>query len=106
MRQVITSSHFDDADGNPAGGTTTATGLTIAWQNGPLAVDGERREPNGCFVETVIAAAVDRLEYYQRGKFACRENALAVTSLAHALEWLRQRTAGREQRGVEGTHQS
>ena len=78
--------------------------MTIAWQNGPLSVDGERKEPNGCFVETVISAAVGRLEYYQGSKFACRENALAITKLQEALHWLEHRTKSREARGVEGTH--
>lgn len=103
MQQVIHSSHSTEND-CPAGGRTTATGLSIDWQNGPLSVDGERKEPNGCFVETVIAAALDRLDYYQSSKFNCRENALAITKLQEALHWLDHRTKAREARGVEGTH--
>lgn len=34
----------------------------------------------------------------------CRENSMAITKLEEALLWLRKRTMGREQRGVEGTH--
>lgn len=99
--------HHDDPNGNPAGGHSWGTGFDIQWQNGPLAVDGERLEPNGAFVETVIAAAKDRISYYQvaaGGKFACRQNALAITKLEEALHWLNDRTAERERRGVEGTH--
>jgi hypothetical protein len=104
MRQEITSRHHRDERGNPAGGETHGLGLSITWQNGPLAVDGTRREPNGAFVEDVIAAAVDRIQFYQAGKFKCRENALAITKLEEALHWLDARTRDREARGVEGTH--
>lgn len=103
--QDITSHHDVDENGNPAGGVTTGTGISISWQNGPLAVDGVRKEPNGAFVEGVIAAALDRLQHYQASKFACRENALAITKLEEALHWCNHRTANREARGVEGTHQ-
>ena len=95
-----------DASGNPAGGDVNGTGLMIVWQNGPLgtAEDGTRIEPNGAFVETVIAAAKQRIEHYQDSKFACRENAIAITKLEEALMWLNKRTADREARKVEGTH--
>ena len=33
----ISSEHRTDDNGKPAGGTTTAPGVTIEWQNGPLA---------------------------------------------------------------------
>ena len=105
MLQKIVGKHNSDENGNPAGGTTAGTGIQIVWQNGPLAVDGERKAPNGAFVEGVIAAAIDRLQYYQSTKFSCRENALAITKLEEALHWCQHRTANRESRGVEGTHQ-
>ncbi|KKM22375.1 hypothetical protein LCGC14_1625970 [marine sediment metagenome] len=108
MRQEIESNHVSDEDGNPAGGVTNGLGFSIAWQDGPLFVDGEHKSPNGAFVETVIAAVVDRIQYYQNaagGKFACRENALTITKLEEALHWMDHRTADRTSRGVEGTHQ-
>lgn len=107
MQQLFDEEHRVDENGNPSGGETIGVGLKITWQNGPLAVDGVRREPNGCFVETVIAAALGRLNFYQEGgggKFKCRENALAITKLEEALHWLQHRTKAREARGVEGTH--
>jgi len=104
MKQSINGQHFNDENGNPAGGATTGTGIMISWQNGPLGRDGERKEPNGAFVEGVIQAALDRLEYYQASKFKCRENALAITKLEEALHWCQHRTAKREERAVEGTH--
>lgn len=105
MNQKITGRHENDENGNPAGGCTSGTGIEIHWQNGPLNRGAERLEPNGAFVEGVIAAALDRLEYYQTSKFACRENALAITKLQEALHWCQHRTAQREARGVEGTHE-
>lgn len=103
--QPINENHVLDAEGRPAGGTTTGRGIHIEWQNGPLVVDGERREPNGAFVEGVIQAAIGRLEFYNSTQFRCRENSLAITKLEEALHWLQHRTADREARGVEGSHE-
>lgn len=97
-----------DDNGNPTGGAVDGTGLAIVWQNGPLGRGEGRAEPNGAFVETVIAAAKQRIEFYQEasgGRFRCRENAVAITKLDEALMWLNKRTQDRERRGVEGTHQ-
>lgn len=93
-----------DVNQNPTGGSVRGTGLSIDWQNGPLGRGDERKEPNGAFVETVIAAALQRIEAYQASKFKCRENALAITKLEEALHWLNARTNRREYQKVEGTH--
>lgn len=96
-----------DEDGNPSGGFVNGVGLTIQWQDGPLGRGVERLKPNGAFVETVIAAAKQRLEFYQTaadGKFNCHENADAINSLNSALRVLDNRTKSREARDVEGTH--
>lgn len=77
-----------------------AKGVRIEFQNGPL---GEH--PNGLTNETLIALVIDRLQGFQRGKFSCRENALAITKLEEAMHWLHSRTNERVRRGVEGTHQ-
>lgn len=104
MQQEFQHTNFDDADGNPAGGWANAEGIRIVWQDGPLSVGGERRDPNGAFVETVIAIAKSRLEYYQTSKFASDYNSRAIRHLEAALEALHERTADREARNVEGTH--
>lgn len=66
----------------------------------------EPREPvDGAFVEDVIAAAADRIDSYQRGRFPSEENAAAIFLLEGALAALDRRTARREAAGVEGTHQ-
>lgn len=99
--------NIEDANGNPAGGSVSGVGLQIDWQNGPLGRGEERIAPNGAFVETVISAALQRIEWYQTasgGKFKCCENAIAITKLEEALLWLNKRTRNREARQVEGTH--
>ena len=96
--------NHNDSKGMPSGGTVKGTGLSITWQNGPLGRGDQRQEPNGAFVETVIAAVKQRIEYYQASGFACRENAVAITKLDEALMWLNKRTQDREAREVEGTH--
>lgn len=105
MQQQFISNQFSDVEGNPAGGTTYGPGFSIGWQNGPLNRGGDRTEPNGAFVETIIAAVVDRLEFYQRSKFVSNYNAAALDHLNAALSTLHGRTAEREARAVEGTHQ-
>ena len=94
----------NDVDGKPAGGNVSGIGIRIDWQNGPLGRDADRIAPNGAFVETVIAAAKQRIEYYNESEFKCRENSMAITKLDEALMWLNKRTADREARQVEGTH--
>lgn len=95
------------SEDKPAGGYFRAIGINIYWQSGPLREQGsdEPAAPNGAFVETVIEAARQRLEFYQGTKFACRENALAITKLEEALHWLNARTQRRIEQGVEGTHE-
>lgn len=103
-RDTIIENHVTDDNGNPAGGHSEARGITVDWQNGPLAVDGQRREPNGAFVESLLQIALGRLYWYQDSKFKCRENALAITKIEEALHWMDHRTKNREARGVEGKH--
>jgi hypothetical protein len=104
MLDKFTAMNLNDEMGNPAGGTVTGIGLSITWQNGPLGRGDERQAPNGAFVETVIAAAKSRLDFYQESKFACDDNAEAIVLLDQALAVLNRRTLAREAREVEGTH--
>ena len=110
MQQDFTADNWEDDDGMPAGGYVEAQGLRIDWQNGPLRTHGDEEPdpPNGAFVETVLAAARQRLAYYQTaasGRFYCIENELAIDYIDRALLQLNERTAQRTERGVEGTHQ-
>ena len=104
MIQNLRAENHLDADGKPAGGIVTAPGLAIEWQNGPLGRDGDRLEPNGAFVETVILAARQRIAHYQDGMFASVENEIALNHLDAALSILNRRTERRERQKVEGTH--
>lgn len=104
MRQAIESELKTDEQGNPTGGSAIGTGIVIRWQDGPLGRGSDRKEPNGAFVEGVLEAALQRLEFFQESTFKCRENALAITKIEEALAWLDARTCKRERRGVEGTH--
>ena len=71
----------------------------INFQEGPIKEFGV----NGVNNEDLIAMVICRLEHFQQGDFANRDNAMAITKLEEALLWLRKRTIGRENRGVEGT---
>lgn len=71
----------------------------IHFQEGPVKECGV----NGVANEDLINMVICRLEHFQNSEYKCRENALAITKLEEALLWLRKRTMGRENRGVEGT---
>ena len=100
----IIAEHIVDAHGNPAGGYIAGKGFVIAFQQGPLGRGEEREAPNGAFVEDVIEAALLRMRFYQDSKFKCRENALTITDLESAQNWMIRRTSERERRDVEGTY--
>lgn len=73
----------------------------IQFQYGPVGENGV----NGCHQEDLLAIVIHRLQCFQSGEFACRENAIALTKLEEAMHWLNHRTNDRQQRGVEGTNQ-
>jgi hypothetical protein len=99
------SNHWTDAKGNVAGGCTYGRGFSISWQNGPLkSQNGDRIEANGAFVEDIIAAAGDRIAFYQQSKYKCEYNARALQFLRMAYAALQERTTNRQGRGVEGSH--
>ncbi len=105
IRNVFTATNTTDDDGNPTGGRVAGLGFEINWQAGPLREpDGTERKPNGAFVEDVLEACLQRLQFFASGKFPSRQNSLAITKLEEALFWLDDRTRERQRRGVEGTH--
>lgn len=81
------------------GPTPPAVTCPIRFQNGPIAEAGV----NGISNEALLAIVADRLECFQKGQYACRENAIALTKIQEAMHWLYHRTRERMQRGVEGT---
>ena len=72
----------------------------LVFQNGPIAEVGV----NGITHEVLLAVLADRLRGFQKGQYASRENAIALTHIEDAQNWLNRRTMGRMRRGVEGTH--
>jgi hypothetical protein len=73
--------------------------LTIRFQNGPIDEVGI----NGISQEALAAIIIHRLHCFQKGQYACRENAIALTHFEEALMWLQKRTLKMIQLGVEGT---
>lgn len=74
--------------------------VRIRFQNGPIQEAGV----NGLTHEVLLAIVADRLRDFQKGPFATRYNALALTHIEEAQNWLNRRTLERMRRGVEGTH--
>lgn len=74
--------------------------LNIGFQNGPIASPADM---NGISGEALLAILIDRMQSFQAGPYACRENACALTKLEEAMFWLQKRTRDRMARGVEGT---
>ncbi len=72
----------------------------VHFQEGPIKENGV----NGVANEDLLVMVIRRLQGFQESEYKCRENAMAITKLEEALLWLRKRTMGRENRGVEGTH--
>lgn len=72
----------------------------IDFQNGPINECGV----NGLTHEVLLAIVADRLRSFQQGPYATRYNALALTHIEEAQNWLNRRTIERMRRGVEGTH--
>ena len=74
-------------------------GLPIAFQKGGVKEVGG---VNGISNEALLAVVLDRLEGWQRGPFACEENAAALSHLESVLAFMHGRTLDRQRRGVEG----
>lgn len=77
----------------------TGRTVRVEFQNGPIA----ERGVNGISQEALLAIVEDRLVGFQDGQYACRENAIALTKVQEAMQWLQKRTRDRMARGVEGT---
>lgn len=79
-------------------GSTAGPAAKIDFQQGPIQEVGI----NGCSNEDLLAIVADRLECFQKGKFACVDNAIALAGVHAALLHLNDRTKNRKKRGVEG----
>ena len=76
---------------------TTGPGVDIRWQQGP-----KSGGVNGATPWDVIAAARQRLTWFQAGPAPCTENREAIEYLTAALAALDRRSADRFARGVVG----
>ena len=121
INPMLVAENKVDENGNPTGGHVILAAkrgendqfpaLHIEWQDGPRGAgtnpDGTPvlADPNGAFVEDVIWAALQRLEFFNEGKYRDRANSLAITKLEEALYALKDRQLQRSSRGVEGKHE-
>ncbi len=95
---VMLPHHVDSWKADGEGSTPIANCGSIRFQNGPIKEAGV----NGLTHEVLLAIVIDRLQSFQAGPFACRENALALTKLEEAAHWLHHRTRARVARGGRG----
>lgn len=72
--------------------------LTIDFQNGPVPVAGV----NGATNESLLALLIHRTEHLN-ALVPCPENVAAIAKMKWALDLFEQRTASRQNRGVEGS---
>ena len=73
----------------------------ILFQNGPIKESGV----NGITDQSLVALVIDRYRGFQRGQYACDDNAEALAHLEAFMECSARRTKARIARGVEGTHE-
>lgn len=70
---------------------------SIKWQNGSMSLGR-----NGAITEEILDALITHLSFFQHGKYACRENALAITKLEEAKHWVLHRKQLREEQNLKG----
>ena len=110
---LVEMDNHEDENGYPAGGYSRGTGIYIDWQAGPRGPspegEGEWDTPdglapaNGAFVEDLLRIVTERMKFYQETanhRFACRENALAITHMQEAGFWLQERRRDRRERDL------
>lgn len=73
----------------------------IRFQNGPRT---EANSISGVLDEDLLEIVRHRLQSFQKGEFATRENACALTHIEEALMWMNKRKEDRKERGVLGTY--
>ena len=72
-------------------------GTTIKFQNGAMELGR-----NGATTEEILDVLIEHIGFFQRGKYACRENAMVITKLEEARHWVLHRKQLREAQGVKG----
>ena len=74
---------------------------TIQFQNGPRS---EENSIHGVLDTDLLEIVRHRLQCFQAGPYATRENAIALTHIEEALLWLNKRVEDRIERNVLGTY--
>jgi hypothetical protein len=72
-------------------------GVVIKFQKGAMELGR-----NGVTTEELLDVLIDHLAGFQRGPFACRENAIVLTKLEESRLWVRERARLREAQQVKG----
>lgn len=72
----------------------------LQFQNGPR---NENNSVYGILDTDLLEIVRDRLQGFQQGEYATRENAIALTRIEEALLWLNKRVEDRAARNVLGT---
>lgn len=93
---------FDGVAGLDISDDTKAIGHFIEFQKGPRSNPDSVR---GLLDTDLLEIVRHRLQCFQQGEYACRENAIALTHLEEALLWMNKRVEDRAERGVLGTTQ-
>lgn len=75
---------------------------SIQFKNGPRTIESSIP---GVVEADLLEIVRHRLQCFQKGEFATRENALAITAIEEALMWMNKRTEDRAERGTLGTYQ-
>jgi len=74
------------------------TQTAIVFQHGLIPEHGA----NGLTHEVLLAIVADRLRGFQSGKYACKENARALTHIEEAMHWLQRRNLPLQARCFRG----
>ena len=77
------------------------TKTEIKFQKGPRNVEDSI---GGVLDSDLLEIVRDRLQHFQKGEFATRENACALTHIEEALMWMNKRVEDRAERKVLGTY--
>lgn len=72
-------------------------GYKLKFQNGAMELGR-----NGAITEEVLDMLIEHFEFFQKGKYASRENAIVITKLQEAKHWVLHRKQLREEQGLKG----